>query len=538
MSQSPHQPELSEADLFGLVYCGNLSRLQEYFKKNPFLNILAMKDSNHSSLLHQACSSNQYNVVKFLFAYLSQQVANSEDIRVWVNLRTHRGHTAIHLASFHGNLPLINLLEENNANIYLKDNDGFNVIHFAAIGDQPISIVYFSSRGISIHEKDNKGRTPLHLAAIDGMINSTEYLTKKGCPINVQDNENGYTPLHYAVISGNFFIVKRLLLKGAARNIKGKRGDLPSDLATRNSNYTIAKLLRKKSWINRYLGIRQGPVPNRNLFTFILFFVLYFCIVSSNIFLVVPYVTSLTWIILFYIFTGLSTLMFLCCWLKDPGAVRNKGDVDLLSLLKLYSPHQLCSDCVIVKPPRSKHCEICQECISVFDHHCTWVNNCVGAKNHKYFVCFIMTIFISLSFLMVMDILHYQNSTPSLTYMTNYTGLSSEWLTYVKNIACIFCSFFGLVFVFPLFMLNYIQFGNLFAGKTTYERFAAETSQNKRRSRTQESSEFSKEYFDELLEPEGKGYIRNSIEMCFKNASNPKYVSYNVKKSENAISVL
>ncbi|OWF42903.1 probable palmitoyltransferase ZDHHC16 [Mizuhopecten yessoensis] len=52
------------------------------------------------------------------------------------------------------------------------------------------------------------------------------------------------------------------------------------------------------------------------------------------------------------------------------------------------NPVSVCRKCFSKKPARTHHCKTCGKCVLKMDHHCPWLNTCVGFYNQRYFFLF------------------------------------------------------------------------------------------------------------------------------------------------------
>jgi hypothetical protein len=76
---------------------------------------------------------------------------------------------------------------------------------------------------------------------------------------------------------------------------------------------------------------------------------------------------------------------------------------------------RFCLHCEIYKTKHAVHCDSCNSCVRVHNHHCVFVNNCIGKRNYKHFLAlvscllllniyFIVAMFLAFPQLMLIDL--------------------------------------------------------------------------------------------------------------------------------------
>ena len=59
-------------------------------------------------------------------------------------------------------------------------------------------------------------------------------------------------------------------------------------------------------------------------------------------------------------------------------------------MIKSDGGYRFCGKCKCWKPDRCHHCSGCNRCILRMDHHCPWFGTCLGFRNYRYFIQFLV----------------------------------------------------------------------------------------------------------------------------------------------------
>ncbi|KAI8350886.1 ankyrin repeat-containing domain protein, partial [Choanephora cucurbitarum] len=407
-------------------------------------------DAQGATALHYAILANNDVCLKYLIDKGAVVDAPAGDLQA----------TPLHWASRQGRLGAVHRLIKEGANPSLKDGQGFNALHLAVHSSHAMLVLYLLYLDIEIDTSDNVGgHTPLMWAAYQGHPQSVDLLLKFGASVTATDHSQ-LTPLHWAAVRGNKMCIRKMLEYGADVNARDQNGKSVMDfikekkfervwdravlefdvLAEGNpaqqdriGKYpayivpfiTLGFALKCLAMFSWYAGLPLATmcfaithisivkylvqVPSNDAVWKLPYFSSVFqssafWVVVTWLWVLVPSTSHLLFTHLIFLVTFFTAMFsFFKAMSSDPGFIRKdlsrekqRMAVEELADENMLDIRHFCLTCLIKKPLRSKHCKICNRCIAKFDHHCPWIFNCIGVRNHRPFILFLINMAIAI----------------------------------------------------------------------------------------------------------------------------------------------
>ena len=463
-------------NVFTLVSQEKIEELTEYIL-NEQNQIWNLKRGEDLTILHNACAIDKTNVIETIVEQTKKRLKltpefslseeeksqNLEIFKNFINAKTQiDNQTALHYASFRGNIKIIKLLLENYAEINALSANGYNMIHKAAQGNKPSAIIFFNKKyNMSLDATDENLMNALHLASANGMDNSVIFLLSLGLDPNIKD-KYGYTALHYAVKKNHVRIIKKLLQRGADRNIEEYKTKKTPVMLAKNKP-EILEIFRKKGVCEKLFFkpdiSQKTSCSNKNM---IFFISLHLIIFSLVFFIIVPDFNNTIFSIIYLSVSCIVFVLYFLLSFSNPGKMTSPYK-DLLSIVeKGEEAENYCPYCLVKKTYRSLHCLICQICVDEFDHHCFWVGNCIGKKNYTLFFIFLVYILLNTLFnvitniyFLVKEIKEEKDEDTAFPYYLDEDAFIYKLPTRIVVSIC--CFIICICFFIPLFSLFRMQ---------------------------------------------------------------------------------
>ena len=396
---------LNSYEFFEAIKGGEIEKCRQFFY-NPNIKAWELKDENNYTALHFSAFKNNYDLTLLILEEIKKGLGinSSKKLSEFINAKNKEGITALHYSVINGNIAIFKLLKKYGANLEAVTNTGKNIVHIAAESNQPSMMIYlYLNEAQDISSVDENGSTPLHWACYYKAEECVNYLLHLNADINAQDKEN-FTPLNIAVSNNKVSLVKLLLRKGADKKIANKYNQLPIDIAKKKHYAKIMKILT-----SGYNPLCSTEIPDTyvkptDAYKRVILLMLIICEIIIFI-LVLPFLDSLAFYILNFIFFGLGLVSYFILLWSEPGYQKNKelvrdcgGEDNYKCLKKLVEDGEdlkkYCPVCYVLKANNIKHCFICNKCVKDLSHHCFWFNKCIGKKNRIIYIIFLVCTFL------------------------------------------------------------------------------------------------------------------------------------------------
>ncbi|KAI7871722.1 ankyrin repeat-containing domain protein [Spinellus fusiger] len=350
------------------------------------------------------------------------------------------GSTALHLA-VQSSQPMLVLYFLALSTIEVDATDclgHYTALMWAAHQGNPLITTLLLKFGASVHRQDQRKTTPLHWAVIKGNKACIRHLLEYGSDPCVRDRA-GKSALDIVHEKRLGRVWEEALLEASKSGSLDKAQALHPNVESKKgiskfSNRAIYALpfgvlpavLKTLSMAPWYIGLPLAFIELATMHLIVTSLLLR--VPGPDALLRTPYVSSVFqasawWVLLTwagcvvvamphrYIIHALFLMTFsvaMGCFYRaammNPGILHRQLSIESLcdSIVGLVENNALdarhfCTTCMIKKPLRSKHCKICNRCIARFDHHCPWIFNCVGVRNHRVFIVFVASIVICIA---------------------------------------------------------------------------------------------------------------------------------------------
>lgn len=322
------------------------------------------------------------------------------------------GFSAANLAVQNGHVLLLHVLLCLNADPNQRDQEGHTLLHWAVYRSQHRMAQYLlrrceerekngekDARRLLLDASDAHGATAMHWACMRSAVRCAEVLLEHGADAESNRDQSGKTALQVAESNGD---ARMLHLLETVRN-KRKNGEW-----SRPAMWWAAFLGTLAVWIvsmwitswsavlmviGLWMAVASGHVGKhlqgyggfRSSVPFGAMCATCAGVFYYQLFYLMPSFPDMTlthitfWLSMFIMFASLYPVK------RDPGIIRNTRQWSVEELAHTR-PDLFCPFCIVRMPIRAHHCRRCNQCVARFDHHCPWIDGCIGDSNNKYFV--------------------------------------------------------------------------------------------------------------------------------------------------------
>lgn len=339
-------------------------------------------------------------------------------------------HLTVHSSAV---MPLVLLLQHTAfaavSSLDFPDSQGHTPLMWAAYQGDAISVDLLLAHGADVHKKDAVGLTPMHWAVVKGNRLCIRKLASAGSDFWAKE-EGGKTPRDMAVELKSIAAYSKALadvgFEEDGRRRSRPLGEVPARfciLATPFISFGLMfSTLAILPWFTGSLLVVGEFFAMHHIITRVLLDPLELeSLQKSNYFLAVVS-ASVAWVgwewarKLVHATPGFAiwNLAFAIAWLVavwnlfrastlEPGyAPRSQTETDRRATVDMLvndgrlNGMNYCVVCMARRPLRSKHCRHCNRCVARHDHHCPWVNNCIGVNNHRQFMVFVASLVVGI----------------------------------------------------------------------------------------------------------------------------------------------